>query len=167
MQLQAMNADDDFRETLRPLIDQAVDKLIDQGIPPQPDDDEYIRRFAEALKERVLPEVLKRKDWTRQVIEHWLSIASPAQLREVASRALQKGYVGLAKDFERLALRRKQVEEWILEEIEALEIAGADQIGIEEIVRNVLTKHSNGTGLTEEELEPLAARIMERYFDES
>jgi hypothetical protein len=125
-----MNADDDFKEALRPLIDQAVDKLIDQGIPPQPDDEGYIRRFAEALKERVLPEVLKRKDWTRQVIEQWLSMASPVQLREAASKALQKGYIGLAKDFERLAIRRKRVEGWILEEIQALEIVGADRIGI-------------------------------------
>lgn len=161
-----MNADDDFKEALRPLIDQAVDKLIDQGIPPQPDDEEYVQRFAEALKERVLPEVLKRDDWTRQVIEQWLSMASPAQLREVASKALQKGYTGLAKDFERLALRRQQVEEWVLEEIQALEIAGADRIGIEEIVRNVLTRRSDETNLTEEEVEPVAARVMEQYFDQ-
>jgi hypothetical protein len=161
-----MNADDDFKEALRPLIDQAVDKLIDQGIPPQPDDEEYIQRFAEALKERVLPEVLKRDDWTRQVIEQWLTMASPAQLREVASKALQKGYTGLAKDFERLALRRKQVEEWVLEEIQTLEIAGADRIGIEEIVRNVLTRHSDETNLTEEEVEPVAARVMEQYLDQ-
>lgn len=161
-----MNADDDFKEALRPLIDQAVDKLIDQGIPPQLDDEGYIRQFAEALKERVLPEVLKRKDWTRQVIEQWLSVASPVQLREVASKALQKGYIGLAKDFERLAIRRKQVEGWILEEIQALEIVGADCIGIEEVVQNVLSRHSDDSNLTEEEVEFVAVRVMEQYFDQ-
>jgi len=160
-----MNADDDFKEALRPLIDQAVDKLIDQGIPPQPDDEGYIRRFAEALKERVLPEVLKRKDWTRQVIEQWLSMPSPVQLREAASKALQKGYIGLAKDFERLAIRRKRVEGWILEEVQALEIVGADRIGIEEVVHNVLSRHSDDSNLTEEEVEFVAVRVIEQYFD--
>ena len=148
------------------MIDQAVDKLIDQGIPPRPDDEGYIRRFAEALKERVLPEVLKRKDWTRQVIEQWLSMASPVQLREAASKALQKGYIGLVKDFERLAIRRKQVEGWILEEIQALEIAGADRIGIEEVVHNVLSRHSDESNLTEGEVEFVAVRVMEQHFDQ-
>ena len=161
-----MNADDVFKGALRPLIDQAVDKLIDQGIPPQPDDEGYVRRFAEALKERVLPEVLKRKDWTRQLIEQWLQMASPAQLREAASKALQKGYTALAKDFERLALWREQIEGWVLEEIEAIEITGADRIAIEEVVQNVLSRHSDGPNLAEGEVEFVTLRVMERHFDQ-
>ena len=100
------NADDDFEKAMRGFVDQEMDRLIDQGIPPQPEDEQYVGRLVESSVEHAMPEVLKREDWTRRLLVVGLAKASPAQLREIAQLALQGGHPELAEELERLAALR-------------------------------------------------------------
>ena len=156
-----MSSDSEYKKALRAMLDQEIDRLIDQGIPPQPDNEAYTDRLAQSIQEHAIPELIKDRALEKQLYLSLLNNAASDDLLEIARTALQKGGVELASALEEMAVRRK-FEEWILEETKALEKAGAESIRVGEVVKNVRSKHPSN--LDQEQLEPIAQEVMRIYF---
>jgi hypothetical protein len=61
-----MNTDNSLEEAMRAQIALETDRLINQGLPPQGDDKEYVDRLVGRVTEGLLPKVLTRNAWANQ-----------------------------------------------------------------------------------------------------
>jgi hypothetical protein len=161
-----MSNETDFDEVLRSLFAREEDRLIDQGIPPQPEDEAYVDLLAQGMQERAIPELEKRKDWLSHVFKYLLTHESSTRLLEWAWQALEAGENELAGILERMAARR-QLEEWILEETKAIERAVGPHgpIAHKAVIQNVRAKHPDEVDeLGDEQLNPIVLEVLEKYF---